>query len=77
MVHQSWGEWGDRRTDEIEKDLAHNKEMAKVWYRLMGQHTKKTAQFWRRHCEKVGDHFFNAEQAVEWGLVDAMWAEKG
>jgi len=76
MVHQSWGDWGDKRTDEVKKELAHNEAMAKSWYNLMARHTKKTALFWRRHCEKVGDHFFTAEQAVEWGLVDAMWAEK-
>jgi len=76
MVHQSWDEFGPRRVDEIKKDLAHYDEMSKRWYDLMASHTEETAAFWRKHCAAVGDKYFDAWQAKEWGLIDHVWDEK-
>lgn len=76
MVHQSWDEWTPSRTDEQKRLLKHYDEMAKTWYDLMASHTKKSAAQWRRMCENVGDTYFPAEKAVEYGLVDQLWSEK-
>lgn len=76
MVHQSWEEFGPQRTDELKKNLAHFDQMSKRWYDLMASHTNKDAKFWRRHCESVGDHFFDAYQAQEWGMIDHIWDQK-
>ncbi|MCV0439759.1 MAG: ATP-dependent Clp protease proteolytic subunit [Hydrogenophaga sp.] len=76
MVHQSWEDWGERRTDEIKKELKHYDAMAKRWYDLMAEHSGQTAAFWKKHCECVGDKYFSAYQAQEWGLIDHVWDEK-
>jgi len=76
MVHQSWEDWGEKRTDEIKKELRHYDEMGKKWYELMASHTNQTAAFWKKHCEQVGDKYFDAYQAQEWGLIDHVWDEK-
>lgn len=76
MVHQSWEEFGAKRTDELKKDLVHYDQMAKSWYELMASHTIQTAAFWKKHCESVGDKYFSAYQAQEWGLIDHIWDEK-
>lgn len=76
MVHQSWDEFGAKRTDELKKDLIHYDAMAKSWYDLMEKHTNKKAAFWKKHCEQVGDKYFSAEQALEWGIIDHIWDEK-
>lgn len=76
MVHQSWDDFGERRVDEIKKDIRHYEAMGKKWYELMASHTNQTAAFWKKHCEQVGDKYFDAYQAQEWGLIDHIWDEK-
>lgn len=76
MVHQSWDDFGEKRIDSLKNDLKHYEEMGKRWYEAMALHTDKTAAFWKKECEKVGDKFFTAEQAQEWGLIDHIWDEK-
>ena len=76
MVHESWEEFGVKRMDELELDLKHYKQMAIKWGALMAKHSKKPAKFWLDLCRKSGDTYFNAEQALQWGLIDAIWDEK-
>jgi ATP-dependent Clp protease protease subunit len=76
MVHQSWGDWDSKRVDEIAKEISHYNTMGDKWYALMGRHTNKPAKFWRQHCQQVGDKYFDAELAQEWGLIDHIWDEK-
>jgi ATP-dependent Clp protease protease subunit len=77
MVHQSWGEYGVKRTDELKIDMKHLEDKNKRWYDLMEKHTKKDGKFWKKLCEQVGDKYFDAYQAQEWGMVDHVWDEKG
>jgi ATP-dependent Clp protease protease subunit len=77
MVHQSWDDFGEDRIDVVKKVIKHNDVMAKRWYDLMASHTKKDAAFWKRKCEAIGDCFFTAEEAQEWGLIDEIWDQKG
>lgn len=76
MVHQSWDEWAASRTDEQKRLLRHYDEMSSTWYSLMAKHTNQTASQWKKMCEKVGDTYFNADKAVEYGIVDQLWNEK-
>lgn len=75
MVHQSWEELGTKRIDEIENDLKHSQAMSQRWLQLMAKHTKKSKAFWETK-EKEGDVYFDAQTALEWGIVDALWDEK-
>lgn len=76
MVHQSWSDFGSRRIDEVSNEIKHCDIMGDRWYELMEKHTSKDRKFWRRECTKVGDRFFDAYTAQEWGLVDHIWDEK-
>lgn len=69
MVHQGHGDIGGK-VDEVRNDLEHWKELEQRWDSLMEKHTKKSAAFWKSQCEKVGDKYFTAVQAKEWGLID-------
>lgn len=71
MVHQGHGDIGGK-VDEVKNDLEHWKELEGRWCRLMEKHTKKSAAFWKSQCEKVGDRYFDAAQAKEWGLIDKV-----
>lgn len=76
MVHQSWDDFGERRVDEVKKDIAHYEALGRRWYEVMASHTGLTANDWRKHCENVGDKYFDAYQAQKWGLIDHVWDEK-
>jgi len=71
MVHQGHGDVGGKM-DEVKNDLEHWKELETRWCHLMEKHTKKPAAFWKQQCEKVGDRYFDAHQAKEWGLIDKI-----
>jgi ATP-dependent Clp protease protease subunit len=76
MVHQSWDDDLGGRVDEVSKTIKHYEKMEKTWYGLMSLHTGKTEAFWKRKCREIGDSYFSAEQALEFGIVDSLWTEK-
>ena len=76
MVHEGWEDIGIKRLEELSVDLKHYRQMGQKWGELMGKHSKKPSKFWLNLCKKPGDTFFNAEQALEWGLIDYIWEEK-
>lgn len=71
MVHQGHGDIGGK-VDEVKNDLEHWKTLEERWNTLMAKHTKKPAAFWKEQCGKVGDRYFDASQAKEWGLIDKV-----
>ena len=72
MVHQGWEDIGEKRYDEVKNDLAHLNKLEDRWYSLMEKHTKQSADFWKTQCQKVGDRYFDAYEAKEWGLIDKV-----
>jgi ATP-dependent Clp protease protease subunit len=76
MVHEAWEDFGAKRMDELKIDLKHYDELAYRWGKLMEKHSKKSSKFWLDLCKKAGDTYFNAEKALEWGLIDHIWDEK-
>ena len=43
---------------------------------LLARYTNKDKRFWARLQSKDTDQYFDAAQALEWGLVDNLWSEK-
>jgi len=73
MVHMGDSELGSSRVEGIEDELKHNKNMNELWYKLMAKCTGTEVKVWRARCKKVGDNYFDAEEARELGLVDNIW----
>ena len=44
--------------------------------RLLAKYTKKDVRHWRKFSKSNTDHYFGAETALEWGLIDTIWSEK-
>lgn len=76
MVHQSWGEWGEKDVDVLKREVAHYDEMEKRWVELMARHSKQPAKFWLQKSKEKGDVYFDAETAQKYGLIDHIWDEK-
>jgi len=43
---------------------------------LLAKYTSKPKSHWSRIFRSRQDKFFSAEEALEWGLIDSIWAEK-
>ena len=76
MIHRGEGEYGASRIETAQADLDHYRSLDTRWFDLMSKHSNKTAGQWRKHCLSVGDKYFSAAEAVEWGLVDQIWDQK-
>lgn len=76
MVHESWSDSGIKRITEQERDIQHGKAMEARWSELMAKHTKLSEKQWLQRCNKVGDYYFDADKALQYGLVDQLWSEK-
>lgn len=61
---------GDER--EIHAQAEANKKLATRTYELLAKHTRKTAKTWEREATKQGEVWLDAEQMLEWGIVDEI-----
>lgn len=75
MIHQSWDDFGEKRIDELKKDINHFYDLETKWCELMSKHTGQTPAFWKKHSTQIGDRFFDVEQALEWSMIDKIWGE--
>jgi ATP-dependent Clp protease protease subunit len=76
MIHRGEGDYGASRIETAQADLDHYRSLDTRWFDLMSKHSNKTPGQWRKHCLSVGDKYFSAAEAVEWGLVDHIWDQK-
>lgn len=60
----------------VEAHLQSAKRQREAMIKLLASYTKKDARHWRRLFTGKADCFYTAEDAMEWGLVDAIWSEK-
>lgn len=44
--------------------------------RLLAGYTKMDYRHWAKFSRGDVDHYFDAEQALDWGLIDNIWSEK-
>lgn len=56
--------------------VAITKKQCETMDRLLAKYTKMPYKHWRRLSAGKADSYFDAEQALEWGLIDALWNEK-
>lgn len=62
-------------TLKIELDYAE--KINKERLRLLAHHSNKTYQFWRGLCNRKTDVYFSADDAIDWGIADQVWVERG
>lgn len=76
MVHQSWGDWGEKDVDVLKREVKHYDAMEKRWAELMGKHSNQEPSYWLKKSREKGDVYFDAEEAQKLGLIDHIWDEK-
>lgn len=64
------GSEGDER--EITAQAEANQKLSARTYALLAKHTRKTAKTWQREANKKGEVWLDAQQMIEWGIVDEV-----
>jgi ATP-dependent Clp protease protease subunit len=61
-----------------EVKLAHKvtQERCERMDQLLAKYTNMPIQHWRKFTKSQMDHYFDAEQAIMWGIIDGIWEEK-
>lgn len=77
MVHDSWGSVPEMNTEAAEVQIKHDKDVKLRWCRALAKHSDKDLRFWKRVTKKGSDTFFGSDDAIEWGLADKIWDQKG
>lgn len=72
MVHESAYEMHERHNN-AKVTIAHYEDLTKLWGEKMAERTNLSAKQWLNLTEKKGrDKYFDAKQALKWGLVDGI-----
>ena len=58
--------------DSIVSQANLQKKVADRYWKLLERHTKKTALQWYRKARDAGELWLNAQQLIEWGVIDEI-----
>jgi ATP-dependent Clp protease protease subunit len=75
MLHATSLELGGM-LGNVEATVKATKRRSEAMDRLLGKYTKKDYRFWAKIGKSAVDHYFGAEQALEWGLIDRIWVDQ-
>lgn len=76
MLHDAMLEAPEGPPVLVESWVKNTRRLMQHYSRLLENYTDKPAQHWVNIFRSKSDHFFSAEQAQEWGLIDHIWSEK-
>lgn len=71
MLHRYRGA-AQGTADEIEDSVKMGQRLEQALYRILAERTKKSASWWKKRLGDRKDAWFDAEEALELGLVDAI-----
>lgn len=77
LMFHSGSDCMEGKTASLKTDMAHLEQLEKVWTNLLAHYTKKDYRWWNNRAQKSGDFYFTAEEAIEFGVADSIWDEKG
>ena len=69
MIHQPWGQIGGQASD-VDIGMKEMLRMKQILNEILAKHTKKPLEIIEAETER--DHYFTAEEAKEFGLVDEV-----
>lgn len=65
------------KTTSLKADMKHLEHLEKVWTNLLVRYSTKDYRWWDSRAQKSSDFYFTAEQAIDYGIADHIWDEKG
>ena len=76
MLHDCSLDAGEGPPIAIEAHVEAARAQMKRYAELLAKYTNKPKGHWSRMFQRRSDKFFSAEEALDWGLIDQIWAEK-
>ena len=76
LMHHDWAAEVDGRGAMIVETVKHYEMLNKRWISLLARHTHKDIKWWTLRSKRATDFYFDANEAIEWGLADHIWVEK-
>ncbi len=77
MLHGASIEMDEMSMENIASHTAITELMMDRYATLLSRYTKKRdKRFWKRIFGSKADKFFDAEQALRWGIIDQIWSQK-
>jgi ATP-dependent Clp protease protease subunit len=77
MAHDIWSDPPAESATAQIKNAEAMKNLRGRYASILAKHTKKTEKQWLNIFTKSGDTYFDADKAIEFGIVDYVWNEKG
>ncbi|MGB2826408.1 MAG: ATP-dependent Clp protease proteolytic subunit [Thermoplasmata archaeon] len=76
FMHHDGSNQIEGKTTSLKVEMAHLEKLDKLWTQLLVQYSNKTFKWWDDRSKRSGDFFFSADEAIEWGIADAIWSER-
>lgn len=76
FMHHDGASEMEGKTTALKVEMAHLEAVDKAWTTIVSGISNKTFKWWDDRAKRSGDFFFSAEEAIEWGLADAIWSER-
>jgi ATP-dependent Clp protease protease subunit len=73
MLHDGWDDIGALRRAELDILSKHMDDLRYRWADCMAEHTNQDRRFWLQITNKNADSYFDAQQALEYSIVDKIY----
>lgn len=77
FMHHDWSGDVEGTGSQVATVVKHYEALGQQWTRLLAKHSLKDFKWWHTRAKKPADFYFSADEALEWGLADQIWVEKG
>lgn len=77
FMHHDGSDEIEGKTSALRSTMKHLEQLDKAWTTLLAKYSNKTFKWWDDRSKRSGDFYFSADDAIEWGLADAVWSERG
>lgn len=75
FMHHDGADSLEGKTTALKATMKHLEIVDKAWTHLCAELSNKNFKWWDDRSKRSGDFYFSAEDAIEWGLADAIWSE--
>jgi len=75
LMHHDWSAEVDGKGQSLQETVRHYTKLNARWIALLSAHSNKNIKWWTSRAVKSNDFYFDANEAIEWGLADNIWDE--
>jgi len=76
FMHHDWNDDMEGKGEFMKAGLKHSEKLGRMWTELLADISNQTFKWWDARGKRAGDFYFYSDEAIEWGLADAVWNEK-